>query len=256
MAIAGEVNQAIGRAYQLAFIAALEAHIKGFENRFIAEREPEKTTFSSRSGNSFSFDFKGAYFHPFRSHEVFGESKGYQRADDLLNEYRLFLAKAYVASTDYPQNRNDLFWFVTNVPFGCSEGSNIRTMDFIGRTLKDERHKGVREILGDGHVDDMLVWSLAQNVGVFILTDSYLMKTELSYKVASGDSLWAILKRFHAGSVPFSFGAVASEIARSNGLESPDYVRSGTRIKLPWFGLSLPPLDDNSIQQNDPGNPA
>ena len=244
MAVAGEVNQAIGRAYQLVFLAALEAHIKGFENRFTVEKEPEKTSFVTRSGKSFSFDFCGVRNDEWRSREVFGESKGYTRASDLLSAYKLFLAKAYVASTDYTRNRNDLFWFVTNVPFACNEGSRIRTVDFVKRTLNDASNQGVREILGEGHVDDMLAWALTQNLGVFILTDSYLMNAELSYKVAYGDSLWTILKRFHAGSPPPTFGELADRIAKNNGLESPDRIISGKRIQFRWLGIGLPPVSD------------
>ena len=160
MAIAGEVNQAIGRAYQLAFIAALEAHINAFENRFTVEREPEKTSFDTRTGGSFSFDFNGVYSQQLPSREVFGESKGYTRAYDLLAEYKLFLAKAYVASTDYPRNRKDYFWFVTNVPFACREGSNVLTFEFVRGALKDRSNERLRAILGDGHIDDLLVWEL------------------------------------------------------------------------------------------------
>jgi hypothetical protein len=247
MAIAGEVNQAVGRAYQLAFIATLEAHISGFENRFTVESEPEKTSFNTRTGRQFSFDFSGVYRDVWRSCEIFGESKGYARANDLLTAYRLFLAKAYVASTDYPRNRRDHFWFVTNVPFACNLGSAIRSRDFVMKVLGDSSDKGVREILGDGHVDDMLVHALCQNLGVFILTDSYLMTAEMSYKVAPGDSLWTILKRFHAGSAPPSFRWTAEEIARRNGLESPDRITSGRRIRFRWSGLPLPPLADAGV---------
>lgn len=244
MVVPGEVNQAVGRAYQLAFIATLEAHISGFENRFTAESEPEKTSFTTRAGKQFSFDFSGVYREMWRSCEVFGESKGYARANDLLRAYRLFLAKAYVASTDYPRNRSDLFWFVTNVPFACSLGSGIRSRAFVMNVLGDGSDKEVREILGDGHIDEMLVFALCQNLGVFIFTDSYLMNAEMSYKVAPGDSLWTILKRFHAGSAPPAFGLAAHEIARNNGLESPDRITSGKRIKFRWSGIPLPPLSD------------
>jgi hypothetical protein len=251
----GEVNQRIGRAYQLVFIAALEAHIRGFENRFTVEKEPEKTSFETRSGKSFSFDFCGVHNDGWRTREVFGESKGYARASDLRKAYKLFLARAYVASTDYPRSRNDLFWFVTNVPFACREGSSIRTLDFVKHALCDDSDQDVREILGDGHVDDMLVLNLTQNLGVFILTDSYLMNADLSYKVASGDSLWTIMKRFHAGCPPPNFGTLASSIAASNDLQSPDQIRSGKRIRFPWLGIGLPPLSDISEEDQCPIDP-
>ena len=237
MAIAGEVNQAIGRAYQFAFIAALEGNIKHFESKFIVEREPEKTSFIGRSGTSFSFDFNGVYSHQWRSCEVFGECKGYSKAYDLLHEFRLFLARSYVASSDNVRHRRDMFWFITNVSFGCSEGADIRSFDFVMRTLAETSNGEVREIVGNGNIDEAFVRSLVPNIGVFILTDSYLMNANLSYKVEAGETLWAILKKFHAGKAPSDFRTKADQIAVSNGLPSPDKVRSGKRLSLPWYGL-------------------
>src|SRR5713226_682048 len=57
-----------------------------------------------------------------------------------------------------------------------------------------------------GQVEDILVRSLVERLGVFILTDSYLMNTDISYRVESGETLWVILKKFHAGSAPREFG--------------------------------------------------
>jgi hypothetical protein len=44
-----------------------------------------------------------------------------------------------------------------------------------------------------------LGFRLVQRLGVFILTDSYLRNTNLSYRVSSGETLWSILKKLHAG---------------------------------------------------------
>src|SRR5258708_4149706 len=153
--------QEIGRAYQYVFIGALEASILPFENRFHVHTNPEKTSFKGRSGNSYSFDFNGEYYHPWLHTEVFGECKGYSKGTNLLDEFRCFLAKAYVASVDYARNREDLFWFVTNVPFACSEGSGVKNYNFVISTLKDKKNPQVRDILGDGYVDKNVVRSLA-----------------------------------------------------------------------------------------------
>jgi len=131
MAEPGEVNQALGRAYLDVFIASLQASIPGFENKFNVYNEHEKTSFKARGVKDYSFDFNGIYRRQWRSFEVFGESKGYSRAGNLLDEYRSFLAKAYVTSTDYKRHREDYFWFVTNVPFACSEGAAVRSYQFI-----------------------------------------------------------------------------------------------------------------------------
>jgi len=238
MSTPGEVNQATGQAYQYVFIGALEANIKSFENKFHVHHSPEKTSFKGRNGKSFSFDFNGMLFDSLRSAEVFGESKGYTTGDNLLSEFRTFLAKAYVTSCDHDRHRNDHFWFVTNVPFGCSEGSRIRSFDFVRAALTDTSNMDVVEVLGNGHIDDGFVRSLVDRLGVFILTDSYLMNVDISYRVVPGDSIWTIVKKFHGGRVPSGFGHLAGSIAAKNGLHSPNEIRSGQRIKLRWSGLT------------------
>jgi LysM domain-containing protein len=237
MPLAGEVNHVIGQAYQAVFIAALETTISGFENKFNVYAEPEKTSREGRSDKTFSFDFAGYHSDPLGSREVFGESKGYSKGSGLLPDFRAFLAKAYVTSTDYSQNRRDLFWFVTNVPFACDQGSGIRSFEFVKKALTDRTNQQVQEILGNGHVDDSDIRSLVERLGIFILTDSFLMNTELSYKVSRGDNLWTILKKLYAGNAPRGFGSEAELIARNNNLSSPDKIIAGKRIRLHWRGL-------------------
>jgi hypothetical protein len=161
--IPGEVNQETGRAYQFAFIGALEGAIRPFENLYTVEREPDKTTFRGRAGKTFSFDFSGVYMGGAGTSEVLGESKGYRHGSRLLAEYRVFLAKAYLVTTDYQRHKNDLFWFVTNVPFGCSEGTTIRSREFLYRSLTDASSAPIREILGNGFIDrDAMLSSSSQ----------------------------------------------------------------------------------------------
>lgn len=237
MATPGEVHQLIGQAYQLVFVGALEANIRYFENVFNVHTEPEKTLFAGRNGSQFSFDFSGVYNHPWQKREVFGECKGYTKGSNLLQEYRSFIAKSYVTTIDYPRHRKDFFWFITNVPFACTEGAGVRSFNFVRTTLREVNIAGLRDITGSGHIDDEIVHDLLPRIGVFILTDSYLMNTEVSYKVAPGDTLWSILKRFHAGRAPSDFRFFAEQIAKRNQLASADQIRSGERIRFSWLGL-------------------
>src|SRR5260370_28101342 len=181
VAIAGEVIQAIGQGYQYVFIGALEASIRPFRNRFNVHTNPEKTSFKGRDGKAFSFDVSGEYSHPWNHAEVFGECKGYSKGKNLLEEFRRFLAKAYVTSVDYERHRQDLFWFVSNVPFACAEGSGIRNYDFVFSTLKNNKSPEVSEILGHGNIDEAVVRSLVQRLGVFILPHSFLNTPNISY---------------------------------------------------------------------------
>ena len=237
MAAPGEVNQELGRAYQYVFIGALESNIRYFENKFNVHTEPQKTSFQNRAGKGYSFDFNGVFNAPWDRAEVFGECKGYTKGGGLLGEFKAFLAKAYITTTDYDRHQKDYFWFVTNVPFACTEGSGIRSYEFVHNTLNNKANSEVTEILGKGHVDDNFVRNLVRRLGIFILTDSYLMNTELSYKVLSGESMWTILKKFHAGRLPTPFRENASQIAAKNNLSSPDLIISGRRIRFPWYGM-------------------
>lgn len=238
MASPGEVNQAVGKAYVEVFVASLQRTIPGFENKFLVYNEPEKTAFDGRASKGYSFDFNGVFRREGRAVDVFGESKGYSNAGNLMDEYRAFLAKAYVTSTDYKRNREDHFWFVTNVPFACSEGSGVRNLAFARTTLIEKRNASVKEILGDSHVDEGFLRDLIDRLGVFILTDSYLMNSMLAYRVKRGDTLWSILKNLNGGRAPAGFGSLAGKIARINNLDSPDRIRSGQRINLKWKGIS------------------
>jgi hypothetical protein len=233
----GEINQAVGRAYQYVFVGALEAHIPAFSLSFHVHDAPEKTTFKGRDGRPFSFDFAGLFNHPWHQREVFGECKGYRSAGDLLQHFRHFVAKAYVTSCDQMRHRDDLFWYVTNVPFGCSEGSKIVEHAFIKSTLTDSVDAEIKAILGAGEIDDGFIRNLASRIGVFIFTDSYLKTSELVYKVAPGETMWTILKRLHGGSAPSEFGHVSQLVAHRNRLASPDRIRSGTRLRIQWQGL-------------------
>ncbi len=235
MAQPGEVSQVIGETYQYLFVAALEKSIRGFESKFDVRTASEKTSFTGRSGKLFSFDFSGLY----DSREVFGECKGYSKGTSLLPEFRSFLAKAYVTSNDYPRQHNDLFWFITNVPFACNEGSGIRTVQFVKTTLTDKSHAQVQEILGGGHVDDEAISRLVERLGVFILTDSFLRNVTLSYKVKKGETYWGILRKLHGGRIPpGNFRKRAETMAHQNRLRSPDHIVAGQRLDLQWYGLT------------------
>jgi hypothetical protein len=105
------------------------------------------------------------------------------------------------------------------------------------------KNTGVKEILGEGHIDDNAVRALVERLGVFILTDSFLKNTDILYKVMPGESLWVILKKLHGGQSPRAFGAIAGHIASKNGLPSADLITSGRKIRVPWLGI------DNRVGQ-------
>lgn len=233
----GEVSHEVGRAYQHVLVGALEKAVPGFVASFHVYENPEKTAFKATDGSDFSFDFSGTYENSISRSEVFGECKGYSVGTGLLDDYREFLAKAFVTSRDNPRHAKDLFWFVTNVPFGCSEGRQIVQPDFVQKALVDSSNEKVRKIVGAGNVDQYAIQSLCARLGAFILTDSFLSKTPICYRVRRGENLWSILKLIHGGRIPPDFRVVTGIIAQQNGLPSADHVEVGQVLRLPWFGV-------------------
>ena len=92
---------------------------------------PDKLAFKAPSGVEYSFDIQGSYM----DREVFIESKGYSEGGSLLDQYREFIAKAYSTSVQYRRHSRDLFWFVTNVPFGCNTGAALTSPSFVSDAL-------------------------------------------------------------------------------------------------------------------------
>src|SRR5438094_334557 len=118
----GELSDEAGRAYLYALTGSLQRTAAGFTSIFDVLKNPDKLSFHSLNGHDFSFDVLGTFKRPPHDCEVLLECKGYQNGSSLLTQYREFLAKAYSTSITDIRHRNDLFWFVTNVPFGTNNG--------------------------------------------------------------------------------------------------------------------------------------
>jgi hypothetical protein len=230
VAAPGEIAQEIGRAYVHVFGGCLEQAIRPFIRRFDIYSAPHKLTFKSFSGRDYSFDIGGQYGYE----EVFIESKGYSTGSNLLDEYRAFVAKAYVTSVQSKRHSRDLFWFVTNVPFGCATGSALVSPDFITESLGSE---AARPILSAALIDPGHVRSLAERLAAIILTDAFIRVVGFTYVVQSGDTLWSILKMAHGGRAPRAFGVIAAEVSTKNNLQSPDRILAGQRLLVPWYGM-------------------
>jgi LysM domain-containing protein len=238
MALPGEIPQEIGRAYARVLIGCLENTVRHFRAQFTVEEAPDKVTFISSSGASFSFDAIGSYHHPEIYAEALIECKGHEDGAHILEEYKAFLAKAYSTSVGYSRHQRDLFWFVTNVPFGSTIGRRLTSADFVEAVLTREGNKKVEEILGRAPVDKAYVQSLARRVAVCVFTDSYIRRSGVSYRVKPGESIWSILKALHAGRIPTpQFAPLAGLVQTLNDLKSPDRIRSGKRLLFPWYGL-------------------
>jgi hypothetical protein len=239
MEIPGEVPQEIGRAYLLVLIGCLERTVSYFRQSFDVLTAPEKLVFSSPTGNGFSFDAVGAYSHPLYFREVLLESKGHKDGAKVLDGYKEFLAKAYVTTVNYDRHKTDLFWFVTNVPFGCATGRKLTSFEFVQSTLCDRPNQRISAILGETQVNPLYVQNLTSRLCVSVFTDSFIRVMGISYLVRRGENVWTIIKAIHGGHVPTpTFAPIADLVARFNNLKDVNRIRHGTRLRVPWYGIS------------------
>jgi hypothetical protein len=231
----GESSHEIGRAYVHVFAGCLERILEGFQCIFNVYGNPDKLEFHGISGAPFSFDMLGLFID---RAEVFIESKAYNVGSGLLDDYRTFLAKAYSARVLHPRYRNDFFWFVTNVPFGSSEGRQLWSADFISKALRGSKSKDGALLLGEAPIDEQHVRALSEQITVAILTDSFIKVAGVSYRMRQGENLWKVIKLIHGGVMPqLRYAPIVEAVQRMNHLSDPNRIRSGEPLHLPWFGM-------------------
>jgi len=238
MGMPGEIPQEIGRAYVQVLVGCLERTVKCFRRAFDVLDAPDKLAFDGANGANFSFDVLGHYRHPLYPREVLVECKGHKDGSKVFEGYKEFLAKSYVTTVNYRRHTRDLFWFVTNVAFGCSIGKKITSPEFVYSVLTKDRNDQVSSLLGSSHVDDKFVTDLSNRLSVCIFPDSFIRRMGVSYLVKSGESVWSIFKGIHAGRVPMPhFEPIADEVAKLNDLKSANHIKSGQRLHVPWYGI-------------------
>lgn len=238
MGMPGEVPQEVGRAYVKVLVGCLEITVRGFRREFEVYTAPEKLTFQSPSGESYSFDVLGRFRRQPYDCEVLIESKGYKDGGNLLVVYEDFLAKSYVTSLHVSRHRNDSFWFVTNVPFGSSIGRKLTSPKFIEDRLTRGRTGRLGSILGEVSIDTYNIASLSQRISVCILTESYIQRTGVYYPVEQDDNVWDIVKLLHAGKIPTPyFRPIEEAVAKLNKLSDPNLIVPGRRLCFPWYGI-------------------
>jgi hypothetical protein len=238
----GEINQIIGQSYVKVLTGCLEYTVKPFQKQFDVYTSPEKLMFNKGGGKgTFSFDAMGIYKHPLKPCEMFIESKGYSVGSSLLKEYREFVAKSYITTVLNSRHSKDYFCFVTNVPFGSSEGKKLTSVDFLtNKALNPRDDAELHSILGDIPIDRDYVESLSKRLSVCFFTDSFIRISGISYKVQDGESIWTILEDLHAKQVPDIFIRKINSTVQSWNpqVKDIDLIVTGEVLHSPWYGIN------------------
>jgi hypothetical protein len=151
------------------------------------------------------------------------------------------VAKSYITTVLNSRHSKDYFCFVTNVPFGSSEGKKLTSVDFLtNKALNPRDDAELYSILGDIPIDRDYVESLSKRLSVCFFTDSFIRISGISYKVQDGESIWTILEDLHAKQVPdISLGKINSTVQSWNPqVKDIDLIVTGEVLHLPWYGIN------------------
>lgn len=125
------------------------------------------------------------------STDVWIETKGYSSASDFLSEYKSFICKSFVLWNSYSRYNKDIFWFVTNVPFGNTHGKSLIKQESIKASIKENI-----KLYSEDNVSEELLsqYSLdfQKRIYLIILTDSYIKLFGIEKQIEKGDTIFKI----------------------------------------------------------------
>ncbi|WP_134796994.1 hypothetical protein [Mycobacterium avium] len=236
----GEVQPEKARIMNRCFAACLQQIIRGFRAQFFVEKSPEKLTLDLPGDRGFSFDIVGRLRSNDFDGEVWIEGKAYTAASDLLQHYRQFVRRVALARLYQKRVKNDRFWFISSAPFGCAEGSEVGTQSWMRKTIRNPKSatsfgevvispEEVESIEQSGYED------LARSAHALILTPELMRTTKLRQFPEDGDSIWSLTKYLYNGRVPEEFGRYSQSVSAVNQLSSPDFIKVGEPLELPFL---------------------
>lgn len=156
-----------------------------YTKNFDAYKNPTRLAFNINH-EKFSFDMKGTIDYNGEKREVWIESKGYLEGSKLLTYYKDFIIKAYQTILAGKTNEDDLFFFVTNVPFGCSI-KNLFNRSFIEEVLEEKKFFEYKT--------DKKFTKFSESIFGIIFTDSHINLLTEKYTIKPGDNLWELWRR-------------------------------------------------------------
>lgn len=234
----GEVQPEKARMMNRCFAACLQQIIRGFRTQFFVEKNPEKLTLPLPDDRGFSFDIVGRLRSNDFDGEVWIEGKAYTAASDLLQHYRRFVRRVALARLHQDRVKNDRFWFISSAPFGCTEGSEIGTHAWMRNAIRVPTGS-VKEVVISADeleaIDQTGYEDLARSTHALILTPELMRTTKLRQFPEDGDSIWSLTQHLYHGRVPEEFGRYSQSVSAVNQLSSPDLIKVGEALELPFL---------------------
>ncbi len=188
-----EEQHQIGLEYLHKFGAILTAnlHHSDFKITFNAYENSNKMRFKTQNNKEVNFDLKGYMKYDNQLRDVWIESKGYSKGSSLKSEYQKFIARSFFVWNQDEQYREDIFIFVTNVPFGVTEGKGLADKKFIRKSILDHGNECFEDIEKVEDLDDK-IYDFYKNIFPIILTDSYIKLISKQFSISRGQTLWDI----------------------------------------------------------------
>ncbi|MCS5423201.1 MULTISPECIES: hypothetical protein [Psychrilyobacter] len=186
-----EEQHKIGLEYVQKFGAILTANLQhsNFKVTFNAYDNPNKLKFKTETKKEISFDLQGFMKYKNISRDVWIESKGYSEGSNLLNQYKNFIARSFFIWNTNERYQDDIFIFITNVPFGSTLGKKLNSKEFVKASVLEFGTEYFKDLNGIKELEGT-IYEFFKNIFPIILTDSYIELISETFKVSEGQSLW------------------------------------------------------------------
>lgn len=178
-----EEQHETGREYLEYFNGLLTLTLKhlSYKKIYDAYKNEKRVSFKVEN-EKFSFDAKGIIEYNGEQRDVWIESKGYSKGDKLLESYKDFIRRAYKTVINEKTHEDDIFIFVTNVPFGASI-KNLFKREYIIDLLKSEYENLDSKTF-------LKIEKLSNGIFGIIFTDPYVKLFTNNITFNKNDSLW------------------------------------------------------------------
>lgn len=252
----GEVHPAKGQRRSKLFGACLQKIVDGFTAQYYVAAHPNRLRFDipTPADRAVTFDIQGYLSRKDNQCNVWIESKGYDKDNHLLRQYREFVVDVALAKIHLAQMADDQFWFVSSAPFATRVGAELTSAPWV-RNVLYERAKSDCETFHISEYDklekEVGFDAIANSIKILFLTKDLMATTGLKIIPQQGDNLWDMTLDLYPGCQFSGYDVYAQRVKIVNDLASADLIHVREQLSVPL--LIWPPGDDDEEAAPDGG---